>query len=230
MGNGHGSSIIGQLPVGKPQWGERLEAIFNEQLSQDVRSNMQLTVWHLVGQLYAPKGATQGFMYLTPGEDICSMIEWMIGWVNEWLIDCINEQTKEWKKDPRKEATREWMNEWISKGTNKRKNKGLHGQKIRQTDRRTERQMNAWLIKKGGGTAGDGLACIARAMSSSALRFPWGPDPSPRMFSMILQHTQCGCQLVTHMQQVTLHLRVSDPIFQTDFSGEYIKPELHWWL
>ncbi len=45
---------------------------------------------------------------------------------------------------------------------------------------------------------------------------------------MILQHTQCGCQLVTHMQQVTLHLRVSDPIFQTDFSGEYIKPELHW--
>ena len=98
----------------------------------------------------------------------------------------------------------------------------------RQTDGQTYKQMHEYPDRQTGGGVGDGLACIARAMSSSALRLPWGPDPSPKMFSMILQHTQCGCQLVTHMQQVTLHLRVSDPIFQTDFSGEYIKPELHW--
>ncbi len=59
----------------------------------------------------------------------------------------------------------------------------------RQTDGQTYKQMHEYPDGQGGGGAGDGLACIARAISSSALRLPWGPDPSPKMFSMILQQT-----------------------------------------
>ena len=44
MGDGHPSSTVGEMVVEGSQWGECLQAIFQEQKLQDMKSSMQLAM------------------------------------------------------------------------------------------------------------------------------------------------------------------------------------------